>query len=93
MLRQVFRHPIFLGGSRGLKGHAWVLDGYYYDTDASLFHINWGWHGTADGYYACGLSDTSRRSDTDDEIDENTKDSKLNEDHNYTWCFRMITYD
>ena len=87
-------HPVFLGGNRGLNnGHAWVLDGYYYDADASLFHINWGWYGAADGYYACGLFDTSLRADTDDEIDENTKDSKPNEDHNYTWCFRMITYD
>lgn len=42
--------PMFYAGqSRG--AHAFICDGY----DASdLFHINWGWGGNHDGYYAIG---------------------------------------
>ena len=31
------------------SGHAFVLDGY---DDNDLFHVNWGWGGSADGYFA-----------------------------------------
>lgn len=30
-------------------GHAFILDGYNSD---GLYHVNWGWYGTGDGYYA-----------------------------------------
>lgn len=33
-----------------LVGHFFVLDGY--DAATDLFHINWGWMGLYDGYYA-----------------------------------------
>jgi hypothetical protein len=29
-------------------GHAWVMDGY---QGTNFFHFNWGWSGTANGYY------------------------------------------
>jgi hypothetical protein len=32
----------------GSGGHAFVLDGY---DDLGAFHFNWGWGGTADGYF------------------------------------------
>ncbi|MEA3449289.1 MAG: C10 family peptidase [Bacteroidota bacterium] len=35
----------------GSGGHAFVLDGY---NDSNEFHFNWGWGGTADGYYTMG---------------------------------------
>ncbi|MGM0624653.1 MAG: C10 family peptidase, partial [Bacteroidota bacterium] len=35
----------------GSGGHAFVLDGY---NDFGEFHFNWGWGGTADGYYVMG---------------------------------------
>jgi hypothetical protein len=35
----------------GSGGHAFVLDGY---DDSGNFHFNWGWGGTADGYYSMG---------------------------------------
>ncbi len=43
------RHPIIYGGANDTTGgHCWVCDGY----DASnLFHFNWGWSGSSDGYY------------------------------------------
>ena len=39
-------------GSSG--GHAMVCDGY--DTDGCKLHINWGWGGSANGYYTLDLS-------------------------------------
>ena len=35
----------------GTGGHAFVCDGY---DDNDKFHFNWGWGGSADGYYAIG---------------------------------------
>lgn len=42
--------PILYSGD-GSDGHAWVCDGYDNDT---LLHFNWGWGGSADGYFAIG---------------------------------------
>ncbi len=41
--------PILYAGYDELQaGHAFVLDGY---NNIGLFHINWGWGGSYDGYY------------------------------------------
>ena len=40
--------PVLESG-RGGGGHAFVVDGY---DNNGLFHINWGWGGTYDGYFA-----------------------------------------
>jgi len=44
--------PVFYGGQDVNKqgGHAFVIDGY--DASKDLFHLNWGWYGIADGYFA-----------------------------------------
>ena len=44
------KHPMIYSGSDGISGgHAWNCDGY----DASNnFHMNWGWSGYANGYFA-----------------------------------------
>ena len=34
------------------SGHAFVCDGYEMRGDTPYFHINWGWGGSANGYYA-----------------------------------------
>lgn len=39
--------PVLYGGASGADAHAFVCDGYR----EGLFHINWGWNGSADGYY------------------------------------------
>ena len=44
------QRPILYCGE-GSGAHAFVVDGY--DSD-DLMHINWGWGGTADGYFAVG---------------------------------------
>ncbi len=42
--------PIYYSGSSSASGgHAWVCDGY---NDNNELHINWGWGGYANGYYA-----------------------------------------
>ena len=34
------------------SGHAFVCDGYEMRGGTPYFHINWGWGGSANGYYA-----------------------------------------
>lgn len=82
------------------SGHAWVIDGlfvrniYYASTgklkeQQNMFHCNWGWNGTSDGYYIQGIFDTSERID-EDEID--TAPSDNYKPGNYVWHYRPITY-
>lgn len=40
-------HPLYYHGF-GSGGHAFNLDGY----DGDYYHFNWGWSGTANGYYS-----------------------------------------
>jgi hypothetical protein len=40
--------PVYYSGHGSGGGHAFVCDGY--DTD-NLFHFNWGWSGSSDGYF------------------------------------------
>ena len=40
--------PVLYGGDDGYYGHAFVVDGY----DGSKYHVNWGWSGEDDGYFA-----------------------------------------
>lgn len=40
--------PVFYRGNTLRSGHLFLLDGY--DTN-NMYHINWGWGGTADGYF------------------------------------------
>lgn len=48
--------PVMCGGiDEG--GHAFVLDGY--DSKTNLFHFNFGWGGSGDGYYPVDDSDDS----------------------------------
>ena len=48
--------PFFYGGvSSNYGGHVWICDGY---RDDNYFHMNWGWGGLYDGYFA--LSSLSR---------------------------------
>ena len=42
------RPILYSGASEDLGGHAFVVDGY----DGFRFHINWGWEGNANGFFA-----------------------------------------
>ncbi len=41
------KKPMCYSGSDATGGHAWNIDGYIGET----FHMNWGWGGSANGYY------------------------------------------
>ena len=41
--------PLLYSARSGEGGHAFVIDGY--DSD-SMYHINWGWGGNSNGYFA-----------------------------------------
>ena len=42
-------HPIIYCGYQSIQeGHSWVCDGY---NSTGLFHFNWGWGGTDNGYF------------------------------------------
>jgi hypothetical protein len=40
--------PLVYSGNSSESGHAWNCDGYQDDS----FHMNWGWGGAGNGYYA-----------------------------------------
>lgn len=44
--------PVQYGGTSSGGGHSFVVDGY--DGD-EMFHVNWGWSGTPDSYYALSV--------------------------------------
>lgn len=43
------RPVVYSGGNTSGAGHAFVCDGY---DDNNMFHFNWGWSGSSNGYYA-----------------------------------------
>lgn len=45
-------YPVLMGGASPGGGHAFIIDGY--DSNGFL-HVNWGWGGMSDGYYALDL--------------------------------------
>ena len=47
--------PVLYGGQSADNGHAFVCDGYQYENNTDLFHINWGWGGLSDGYYVLSV--------------------------------------
>lgn len=47
--------PVIYSGQSVAGGHSFVCDGYKYDGDEDLFHINWGWNGNKDGYFVLSV--------------------------------------
>ena len=43
--------PVYYEGHSATNGHAFVFDGY---DNVDMFHINWGWTGSCNGYFAIG---------------------------------------
>ena len=48
--------PVYYSGFSNSGGHAFVCDGY---TDDDLFHFNWGWGGSSDGWFVIDEIDYS----------------------------------
>ena len=43
--------PIYYSGQSPDGGHAWVCDGYQKIGTSTMFHFNFGWSGSSNGYY------------------------------------------
>ena len=52
------RRPVLYSGASGTGGHQFVIDGY---DDKGLFHVNWGWGGSSDGYFVLSILNPSGR--------------------------------
>lgn len=50
------RRPVYYSGHGDEGGHAFVCDGYNEDN---LFHFNFGWGGSSNGYYSLSSSESS----------------------------------
>ena len=51
--------PVILFGTGERGGHFFVCDGY--DAKQGLYHMNWGWGGSCDGYYALSALNPSNK--------------------------------
>ena len=65
--------PIYYAGFRPNVGHAFVCDGY---SNNGLFHINWGWGGSRDGYFLLSVLDPNNEGLAGTESDYGFKDSQ-----------------
>ena len=50
------RPVLYTGYTTASEGHAFVCDGY---NGKGLYHINWGWGGSADGYFRISVLDAN----------------------------------
>lgn len=48
--------PVIYSGQDVSVGHAFVCDGYEIKGSVPYFHINWGWGGSANGYFSSDCS-------------------------------------
>lgn len=67
-------------------GHAYVIDGYLKNKEGEYFHINWGWNGIQDGYYARGCFDENYRDSIEEGLDSGEAScdpSNFNVNHYY----------
>jgi hypothetical protein len=56
---EIDQRPLFYFGQSSAGGHAFVFDGYGIYNGADVFHVNFGWGGTDNGYYFYTNLDTS----------------------------------
>lgn len=47
-------YPVIYDGQSQSGGHAFICDGY---NNEDLYHINWGWNGSSNGFYVLSLLD------------------------------------
>lgn len=45
--------PVYYSGQDASGGHAFVVDGMQEQTDETFYHFNFGWGGSANGWYLC----------------------------------------
>ena len=97
-------NPVIMSAvSKVFNGHGWVIDGYRYQErvvpesgsvtgNRTLLHCNWGWDGTANGYYAYKIFNPKLGAlEYEDDWEEDVLGERT-EPHHYKWHFRIITY-
>ncbi|MDE6379577.1 MAG: C10 family peptidase, partial [Muribaculaceae bacterium] len=81
--------PVIYRGS-GSIGHAFVIDGY---DGESLFHVNWGWDGLLNGYYALDFEDVAGANFSGDQgMIINIKPDKERREYSKLWISNVDTY-
>ena len=65
--------PIFFNGISYSVNHAFLLDGY---DGAGYFHVNWGWGGRANGYFAINILNPESERGSSAEVDSDSFTSK-----------------
>ncbi|MBQ9672111.1 MAG: C10 family peptidase [Prevotella sp.] len=53
------RRPVYYSGQSTGGGHAFVIDGY---DKNGLYHVNWGWGGSSNGYFLLSILDPGNNS-------------------------------
>lgn len=106
MERLQYHLPIHIRSSSDDGGHAFIIDGYmtqvkYITTTMGalrdVFHINWGWYGSGDGYYMMPNLNSRDRVGYDSETDpgnsaglSNARDIRIITYSNPSWRFSPI---
>ena len=71
------------------SGHSWVIDGGMHTQDGEyLLHCNWGWSGRCNGYFNIRCFDPNNGEIYDPDVPQYSNSSD-----EYTWHFRVISYD
>ena len=71
------------------SGHSWVIDGGMHTQDGEyLLHCNWGWSGRCNGYFNIRCLDPNNGEIYDPDVPQYSNSSD-----EYTWHFRVISYD
>lgn len=86
--------PVFISAIHNgnfFKGHSWVIDGMDMDSMGNrLFHFNFGWSGTCNGYFSLSCFNPVQAVSYDTESSRNTDEYY---DTDYNNHFRLISYD
>ena len=73
------------------SAHSWVIDGAKYSfstTGECVLHFNFGWKGYNNGYFSTECLNPTKAENYDDPYKVDYA-----KDYEYTWHFRIITYD
>jgi hypothetical protein len=46
------KRPVVMAGQTSMSSHAFVIDGY---DGSGFFHVNWGYNGSGDNYFAINV--------------------------------------
>lgn len=68
---EINQRPLYYFGTSPLGGHAFIFDGYGTYNAQDVFHVNFGWGGTNNGYYYYTNLDTSDSTDGSEDWSKN----------------------